>query len=79
MSLSKSIDCDDNKYAQLENKDLNSYKSLNDLYDVVDKAEEQYGDLKSKGQKEKEQKVEGAEKIINEPGFQVVRFFQELH
>jgi hypothetical protein len=61
--------------SKIQNKDLNSYKSLTDFYDVIEKAEAEFGekDLKSKAKQEKEAKLEGAEVIVNEPDLKIVK------
>ncbi len=55
---------------KIQNKDINSYKSLNDLYDVTEKFAPE--DLKSKGEVEKEIKDKNVVKLVDKPHFKAI-------
>lgn len=56
--------------SKIQNKDINSYKSLDELYDVTEQFEDV--DLKSKGQAEKEVKDSQVERLIDTPNFKAL-------
>lgn len=57
--------------SKLANKDLNSYSSLDQLYDAVESVDD--SDTTSKRQATKDAKVRGAKKIISTPNLTVVQ------
>jgi len=62
--------------SKIANKDLNSYKTLKELYAVIEPFGEKDEPISAK-QAAKQIKTSGAEKIIDEPGFTVVRLKDE--
>lgn len=70
--IRSSIELFDKAKAKIENKDLNSYKSLSQLYTVLEPFENaEPEDLESKTQKEKSVKKD-ATVFIDEPDFKVI-------
>ncbi len=57
----------------IPNKDLNSYKSLGQLYDAVEQAEAQNAPTQSKRAATQEIKSEGAKYLINTPKFKALQ------
>ena len=57
--------------AKLENKDLNSYESLRDLYSAIESQENE--DVRSKREKASQVKHEGASYVVNDPNFKIIQ------
>lgn len=57
---------------RLAKKDLNQYKSLDELYDAIEEFKEEGAAASHKELKRKE-KLEGAEKIVEKPGFYAIQ------
>jgi hypothetical protein len=58
---------------QIQNKDLNSYKTLPELYDAIEAVDPAAAEEKSKAQKDRDIKTNGAETIINDKDMKIVR------